>query len=68
MLHGKYTLFIDQWGNHWTARTVSELRAKVGGGRVSKMYRDDKSGKRYHVGYVIGRHWCDAYAPVQILQ
>lgn len=68
MLNGKYTLFIDQYGNHYEARTVSELRAKVGGGRVSKMYVEDKSGKVYHIGYVIGRHWCDAYVPVQILQ
>ena len=68
MLHGKYTLFIDQYGNRWEACTVSELRDKIGGGRVSKMYCDDKSGKCYHVGYVIGRHWCRAYAPVQILQ
>ena len=33
MLNGKYTLFIDQCGNRYEARTVSELRAKVGGGR-----------------------------------
>lgn len=32
MLHGKYTLFIDQYGNRWEARTVSELRDKIGGG------------------------------------
>lgn len=31
MLHGKYTLFIDQYGNRWEARTVSELRDKIGG-------------------------------------
>lgn len=68
MLHGKYTLFIDQYGNRWEACTVSELRDKIGGGRVSKMYCDDKSGKCYHVGYVIGRHWCTAYVPVRILQ
>lgn len=67
MLHGKYTLFIAQYGNRWEARTVSELRDKIGG-RVSKMYVDDKSGNRYHVGYVIGRHLCTAYMPVRILQ
>lgn len=68
MLNGKYTLFIDQCGNRYEARTVSELRAEVGGGHVSKMYVDDKSGNRYHIGYVIGRHWCTAYMPVRILQ
>lgn len=68
MLHGKYTLFIDQCGNRYEACTVSELRAKVGGGRVSKMYVEDKSGKVYHIGYVIGYYWCKAYTPVRILQ
>lgn len=68
MLHGKYTLFIDQYGNRWEACTVSELRDSIGGGHVSKMYVDDKSGNRYHIGYVIGRHWCTAYAPIEILQ
>ena len=68
MLHGKYTLFIDQYGNCWGACTVSELRDKIGGGRVSKMYCDTKAGKCYHVGYVIGHHWCKAYTPVRILQ
>ena len=32
MLHGKYTLFIDQYGNRREARTVSELRDKIGEG------------------------------------
>lgn len=68
MLHGKYTLFIDQYGNCWEARTVLELRDKIGGGRVSKMYVNDRSGNCYHIGYVIGRHWCTAYVPVRILQ
>lgn len=54
--------------NRYEARTVSELRAKVGGGRVSKMYVEDKSGKVYHIGYVIGYYWCKAYTPVRILQ
>ena len=50
------------------ARTVSELRDKIGGGLVSKMYVNDRSGNRYHIGYVIGRYWCTAYMPVRILQ
>lgn len=68
MLHGKCTLFIDQYGNRWEARTVSELRDKIGGGLVSKMYVNDRSGNRYHIGYVIGHYWCTAYMPVRILQ
>lgn len=64
MLHGKHTLFIDQYGNRWRVHTVKELRAKVGGGRVSKLYVNDKSGNRYHVGYVIGSYWCRAIVRV----
>lgn len=68
MLHGKLTLFIDQYGNRWEARSVLELRDKIGGGRVSKMYVHDKSGNFYHVGYVVGDYWCQAFVPVRILQ
>lgn len=38
MLHGKYTLFIDQYGNRWEARTVSELRDSIGGGHHIGLY------------------------------
>ena len=68
MLHGKCTLFIDQYGNRWEARTVLELRDKIGGGAVSKMYVNDRSGNCYHIGYVIGHYLCTAYMPVRILQ
>ena len=50
------------------ARTVSELRDKIGGGLVSKMYVNARSGNCYHIGYVIGNYWCTAYMPVRILQ
>lgn len=58
------TLYIDQWGNKWWAKTVRELRQAVGG-RLSKMYVDKKDGTPVHVGYVVGRHWCKAYRRVE---
>ena len=58
-------LYRDQYGNHWFARTVAELRQRIGGGRVSKMYRDTANGGAVHTGYVIGQHWCEAFRPVR---
>lgn len=62
-MNGKHLLYIDQYGNKFFASTVKELREKVGGGRISKMYLDTASGEVLHVGYVIGQHWLTAYAP-----
>lgn len=62
-MRGKSTLFIDQYRQMFGARTLRELRAKVGGGRISKMYRDTKEGRK-HVGYVVGSHWFEAYRPI----
>lgn len=64
-MKGKLTLYLDQYGNKWFARTIKELREKIGGGRVSKMYRDTKEGTK-HVGYVVGPHWCEAFQPVRL--
>ena len=58
-------LYIDQYGNRFWARTVKELRQAVGGGRVSKMYRDKKDGRSVHCGYVIGEHWLSGYTPLE---
>ena len=59
-------LWIDQYGQPIWARTVKELREKCGGGRISKMYRDDPLTKRVdHVGYVVGSRWFWRYAPVK---
>ena len=60
-MNGKLMLYIDQWGNRYMARTVKELREKVGGGRVGKMYVDQKIGSTMHCGYVVGQHWCTAF-------
>lgn len=62
-MNGKRLLYIDQYGNTFFASTVKELREKVGGGRIAKMYQDTASGEVLHVGYVIGRHWLSMYAP-----
>jgi hypothetical protein len=58
-------LYIDQFGARIWARTVRELRAAIGGGRVSKMYVDKANGQTAHIGYVIGKHWLAAYAPIE---
>ena len=65
-MNGKPTLFLDQFGNRWIASTVRELREKIGGGRISKMYCDKKDGGTVQTGYVIGRHWCTAFRPIEI--
>lgn len=67
-MNGQFTLYLDQYGNRYVAATVKELRAKIGGGRVAKMYRDKKDGRVVHVGYIIGPHWLTAYQPVEIVQ
>ena len=58
-------LYIDQFGARIWARTVKELRAAVGGGRISKMYVDKANGQIVHIGYVVGKHWLAAYAPIE---
>ena len=63
-MKGKLTLYIDQWGSRWWAKTVKELREQIGG-RVSKMYVDKKDGRSVHIGYVVGQHWLTAYQRVE---
>jgi len=65
-MNGNLTLYRDQYGNTFKARTVRELRAVIGGGRISKMYVDKADGRTVHCGYVIGQHWLTAYQPVEI--
>jgi hypothetical protein len=66
MLNGNPTLFLDQYGHRYFAKTLQELREKIGGGRVSKMYADKLDGRTVHVGYVVGPHWCHAFSPVEV--
>ena len=63
-MNGKLMLYLDQWGNRYWAKSVRELHRRLGGGRPSKMYRDDPLTKKViHIGYVVGKHWCGAYVP-----
>jgi hypothetical protein len=62
-MNGQTVCYIDQYGHHIYARTVRELRAKCGVGRVSKMYNDGLDGGVYHIGYVVGQRWFSAFIP-----
>lgn len=66
-MNGKTMLYVSQFGVHYFAKTVKELRSQIemGGSRVSKMFCDTKDGKTVHVGYVIGQHWLTCYIPFQ---
>jgi hypothetical protein len=65
-MNGKRVLYLDQWGGKWWAKSVRELHRQIGGARPSKMYRDDPLTKKtYHTGYVVGRHWCNAFIPYE---
>lgn len=65
-MKGKITLYRDQYGGTFMARTLKELRAKLPG-RCSRMYQDKKDGSTVHVGYVIGQLWLTAFQPVEVL-
>ena len=58
-------MFVDQHGDAWSARTVQELRRKIGG-RISPMYVDKLDGRTVKVGYVVGRLWCREYRAVEV--
>ena len=64
-MNGELMLYLDQFGSKYFAATIAELREAVGSGRVGKMYCDLKDGEAVHVGYVIGRHWLEAFRPVR---
>jgi len=64
-MNGRTMLYRDQYGETVVASTVKELRAKVGGGRVSRMYVDSIHGGPKHVGYVVGARWFSAFIPYE---
>lgn len=67
-MKGKLTLYLSQYGDKFTARTIKELRQKVGPGRVSRVFVDGNGkdlGKVFHVGYSIGKVWLTAYQPLR---
>lgn len=59
-------LWIDQYGQKEWARTVKELREKIGGGRVAKVYCDKADGRTVCTGYCIGGRWFSRFAPVEV--
>lgn len=63
----KLLLYMDQFGNHFYARSVKELRQQIGmgGSRVSRMYEDRKDEPPVHIGYIIGGHWLMMFEPVE---
>jgi len=64
-MNGRTRLYRDQYGQTLIASTVKELRAKAGGGRVSRMYVDGIDGSAKHVGYVVGARWFSAFVPFE---
>lgn len=66
LTNNENTLFIDQYGQHFWAKNLKELREQING-KVSKMYMDNKDNDSIaHVGYVIGKHWLTAFKPVMV--
>lgn len=64
-MKGKFTLWLDQYGNRFKSTTLAELRRQIPG-RCSKMFVDKKDGRTVHVGYVIGQHSLSAFRPVEL--
>jgi hypothetical protein len=63
-MNGKPIIYIDQFGSKYFCYNVKDLKeVHYLSGKVSKMFVDSKDGKTYHVGYVVGQHWLDAYVP-----
>lgn len=65
-MRGKPILFVDQYGQHVIARTLLELKSKVGCSRARKVYRDKADGRTVHVGYSLGQRWFDMYQPLEL--
>lgn len=63
---GQSVLFINQYGDKIWARSLKELRTLANGGKVAKQYCDDKQGKTWHTGYIIGEQWFTAYLPLRV--
>lgn len=59
-------LYVSQYGGRYYAKTLKDLKAKVGGGSVSIMYTDKKDGSTVKSGYVIGNLWLTAYVPFEV--
>lgn len=56
---------IDQYGHtfHGLKYPRKDLMEHLRYRSARKMYADyEKDGRTYHVGYVVGPHWCTVYA------
>jgi len=53
---------VDQYGQtyHGLTHPRKDLIDKIGGGAVSKMYRNTENGAE-HIGYVIGGLWIEIF-------
>jgi len=59
----KHYMAIDQYGSthHNLKHPRKDLMERLNCKHASKMYRDTKNGKTFHVGYVIANHWLTVY-------
>lgn len=58
---------IDQHGNAiYNCKTLKELKDRVGGKRVEKIYIDKKDGGRVWIGYVIKGRWFGVYQALEV--
>ena len=68
-MRGQLMLYIDQHGGMVWARSVKELKDKVGPGRVFRIYVDkikgSHAGQSVHCGYGIGQRWFSAFIPYE---
>ena len=58
------TMAVDQYGNTYHGlgkHPRKALIARLGHKHVSKMYIDSTDGHSYHVGWIVGPHWCTVY-------
>ena len=71
MMNGKQTLFLDQYGGRYWAKSTKELKEQLSGS-VSKMYVDkiagEHAGKTVHCGYIVGDNWLNAYRHVEVVE
>jgi hypothetical protein len=60
-------LWLDDYGTMVYARTVKELKEKVGPGRVFKIYYDRLDGTVVHCGYGVGKRWFRWFVPLDVV-
>ena len=68
----KQYMAIDQWGQtfHGLQHPRKDLMEQLSMKSANKMYVDGVDGKVYHIGYVVGGHWCRVFEvkPMRKLQ